>query len=139
MLSPRKVKHRKIHKGRIKGLASNGDKVSFGSFGMSAQAAGRVTSRQIEAVRRTLRRKMREIDGSGGKIWIRIFPHCPVTAKPREVRMGKGKGALAYWVSCVKPGKVLFEISLNNTILAPKILKSASLKLPIPTRILSKC
>jgi large subunit ribosomal protein L16 len=112
--------------------------VSFGSFGISAQAPGRLTSRQIEAVRRTLKRKMRALDSSGGKIWVRVFPHTPVTAKPQEVRMGKGKGALSYWASCVKPGKVLFEISLNNEVLAHKILKSASLKLPIPTRVISK-
>ena len=138
MLSPRKVKYRKSHKGRIKGTASNGTSVAFGSFGLTALAPARLTSRQIEAVRRTLRRKMRAVESSGGKIWIRIFPHKPVTAKPQEVRMGKGKGALSYWASCVKPGKVLFEISLSDTVLAHKVLKSASLRLPIPTRIISK-
>lgn len=106
MLQPRKVKHRKVQKGRIKGLAHRGSTLSFGSYGIKSLEMGRLTSRQIEAARIAVTRYMKR----EGQVWIRIFPDTPITSKPAEVRMGKGKGALDHWVAKIKPGRVLFEI-----------------------------
>ena len=107
MLSPKRVKFRKQHKGRIHGLAKGGSELSFGSFGLKALTPERVTARQIEAARRAITREMKR----AGRLWIRIFPDVPVTDKPAEVRMGKGKGAVEFWVARVKPGRIMFEIA----------------------------
>lgn len=131
MLSPKRTKYRKYHKGRIRGNATSGLKVSFGTYGIKALEPGRITARQIEATRRVLSRKIKKI----GKIWIRIFPDIPVTSKPAEVRMGKGKGSVSFWVCRVKPGKVLFEITGVDKAKAAKLLKSASSKLPVKTQL----
>ena len=106
MLAPRKIKYRKIQKGRMRGMAHSGDYVSFGSFGLKAMEPGWITSRQIEAARIAISRKVRKV----GRVWIRIFPDKSITKKPAETRMGKGKGAPEYWVAVVKPGRILFEI-----------------------------
>ena len=106
MLAPRKIKYRKPQKGRMTGLAKGGDYVSFGTYGLKALEPGWITSRQIEAVRITISRRVRKV----GKMWIRIFPHKSITKKPAETRMGKGKGSPEYWVAVVKPGRILFEI-----------------------------
>ena len=106
MLQPKKVKRRRVHKGRVKGLAQRGAEISFGSFGVKALEMGRITSRQIEAARIAMTRHMKR----EGQVWIRIFPDTPITSKPAEVRMGKGKGALDHWVCKVKPGRILYEL-----------------------------
>ena len=106
MLQPKRTKFRKMHKGRNRGLALRGNKVSFGEFGLKATDRGRLTARQIEAARRTMTRHIKR----GGKIWIRVFPDKPITGKPLEVRMGKGKGNVEYWVALIQPGKVLYEV-----------------------------
>ena len=106
MLQPKRTKFRKMHKGRNRGLAERGSKVSFGEFGLKASGRGRITARQIEAARRAMTRHVKR----GGKIWIRVFPDKPITKKPLEVRMGKGKGNVEYWVALVQPGKVLYEM-----------------------------
>ena len=106
MLQPKRTKFRKMHKGRNRGLAQRGSKVSFGEFGLKASGRGRLTARQIEAARRAMTRHIKR----GGKIWIRVFPDKPITNKPLEVRMGKGKGNVEYWVALVQPGKVLYEM-----------------------------
>lgn len=131
MLSPKKTKFRKYHKGRIRGFATSGLAVSFGTFGMQALEPGRITARQIEATRRVLSRRIKKI----GKIWIRIFPDIPVTAKPAEIRMGKGKGAVSHWVARIKPGKILFEISGVDKTTAESLFKSGGSKLPIKTQL----
>lgn len=132
MLLPRKTKYRKVRKGRIHGMAYRGNEVSFGRYGLQALASGRLSSRQIEASRRAITRHIRR----GGKIWIRIFPHTPVTAKPNEVGMGKGKGSPEYFAAKVKPGTVLFEMDGVTEELAREALRRAGNKLPLKTRFI---
>ena len=134
MLAPRKVKYRKRQRGRLKGKALRGNKVSFGEFGLKAVTSGRLTARQIEAARRAMTRRVKR----GGKMWIRIFPHLPVTKKAAETRMGSGKGNPEYWVAAVKPGRILFEISGVEEELAREALLTASHKLPIKTLFVRK-
>lgn len=134
MLQPKRVKWRKPHKGKIKGKASRGAKVSFGEYGLQALEGGWVTARQIEAGRISLSRKMKR----GGKIWIRMFPHLAYTKKPAETRMGKGKGAPEGWVAVVKPGKVLYEVAGVTEEVAREALRMAAHKLGIKTRVVSQ-
>ncbi|MDP2726635.1 MAG: 50S ribosomal protein L16 [Dehalococcoidia bacterium] len=134
MLQPKRVKFRKTHRGRRKGVAVAGSQVHFGDFGLQAQEAAWITSRQIEAARRAITHHMRR----GGKVWIRIFPHKPVTTKPAETRMGGGKGAVDHWVAVVKPGHILFEVSGVKEDLAKEALRLASHKLPIETRFVAR-
>lgn len=131
MLMPKRVKYRKAQRGRMRGKATRGDRVNFGDFGLKALAPGWITQRQIEAARVTLTRMMKR----EGKIWIRIFPDKPVTKKPAETRMGKGKGAPEYWVAVVKPGRVMFEVGGTTKATALEALTLASHKLPIKTKI----
>lgn len=131
MLQPRRVKHRKQHRGRRSGEAISGNYVAFGEYGLQSTSAAWVDARQIESARRAINHEMRR----GGKIWIRIFPDKPVTAKPAETRMGKGKGAPERWVSVVKPNRILFEISGVSEEVAREALRLASHKLPVSTRI----
>lgn len=131
MLSPRKVKFRKRHKGRMKGTAHRGSSVSFGDFGLLALEPGRITARQIEAARIAMTRHVKR----GGQIWIRIFPDTPVTSKPAETRMGKGKGSPEAWVSIVKPGRVLYEMDGVPKELALEAFRLAARKLPIKTKV----
>lgn len=132
MLSPKRIKHRKQQKGRIRGEAAKGTDVQFGFIGLQALASGWITNRQIEAARIAITRHIKR----GGKVWIRIFPHKPLTSKPAETRMGKGKGSPEHWVSVVKRGKVLFELAGVNKDIAEEALRLAGHKLPIKTRIL---
>ena len=134
MLAPRKIKYRKSQKGRMKGLAKGGDYVAFGTFGLKALESGWITSRQIEAVRITISRKVRKL----GKMWIRIFPHKSITKKPAETRMGKGKGSPEYWVAVVKPGRILFEIEGLDEKDAEQAFKLCSYKLPIKTKTVGR-
>ena len=134
MLQPKNTKFRKQNKGRNRGLASNGDKVSFGEFGMKAVGRGRITSRQIEAARRALTRKVKR----GAKVWIRIFPDKPITKKPLEVRQGKGKGNVEYWVAQVKPGKILYEMEGVPEELAREAFRLAAAKLPIKSTFVNR-
>ena len=134
MLSPKRTKFRKQHRGRMKGKAFRNNKISFGDYALQSQECGWITSRQIEATRRTITRAIKR----GGKLWITIFPDKPITARAAESRMGSGKGAVAYWVAVVKPGAVLFEINGLTKEMAYKVLKLASYKLPIKTKILEK-
>ena len=134
MMMPKKVKFRKQQRGRRRGLATRGQKVSFGDFGLQALEAGWVTARQIEAARIAMTRHVKR----GGKIWIRIFPDKPVTAKPAETRMGSGKGAPDHWVAVVKPGKVLFELGDVTEDVAKDAFKRAAFKLPIHTRFANR-
>lgn len=129
MLQPKRTKFRKQQKGRNQGVAQSGDRVSFGEFGLKAIDRGRITSRQIEAARRAMTRHVRR----GGKIWIRIFPDVPVTSKPIEVRMGKGKGGVEYWVSKVQPGRVLYEMEGVSEPVAREAMRRAAAKLPVRT------
>jgi large subunit ribosomal protein L16 len=129
MLQPKRTKFRKQFKGRNRGVATRGNKVSFGEFGLKAAEFGRITSRQIEAARRALSRHVKR----GGKVWIRIFPDKPITKKPLEVRQGKGKGSVEYWVALVQPGRVMFEIEGLPKELAQEALKLAAAKLPVKT------
>lgn len=129
MLQPKQTKFRKQFKGRNRGIATRGNKVSFGDFGLKAAERGRITSRQIEAARRAVSRHVKR----GGKLWIRIFPDKPITKKPLEVRQGKGKGSVEYWVALVQPGKVLFEIEGIPEDLAKEAFTLAAAKLPIRT------
>ncbi|MGR3320458.1 MAG: 50S ribosomal protein L16 [Pseudooceanicola sp.] len=131
MLQPKRTKYRKQFKGRIKGLAKGGSELNFGGYGLKATEPERVTARQIEAARRALTRHMKR----QGRVWIRIFPDVPVTSKPTEVRMGKGKGSVDYWACKVKPGRVMFEIDGVNDEIAREALRLASMKLPVKTRI----
>lgn len=126
MLQPKRTKFRKQQKGRNRGLAHRGSKVSFGEFGLKAVETGRMTARQIEAARRAMTRHVKR----GGKIWIRVFPDKPITKKPLEVRQGKGKGNVEYWVAQIKPGKILFEMEGVSKELAMEAFKLASRKLP---------
>lgn len=130
MLQPKKVKHRKVHKGRVKGNAQRGARISFGSFAIKTTDPGRLTSRQIEAARIALNRYMKR----EGSVWIRIFPDTPITSKPAEVRMGKGKGALDHWVAKVKPGRILFEVDGVKPEIAQEALRLAAQKLPVRTK-----
>ncbi|MDZ7727755.1 MAG: 50S ribosomal protein L16 [Dehalococcoidia bacterium] len=134
MLQPRRVKHRKQHRGRRSGEAISGNYVAFGEWGLQSTSAAWVDARQIESARRALNHEMRR----GGKIWIRIFPDKPVTAKPAETRMGKGKGSPERWVSVVKPNRILFEISGVSEEVAREALRLASHKLPVSTRIVTR-
>ena len=129
MLQPKRTKFRKQHKGRNRGLAIRGSKVSFGEFGLKSTGRGRITARQIEAARRTISRAVKR----GGKVWIRIFPDKPITKKPLEVRQGKGKGNVEYWVAQIQPGRMLFEIEGVTEELAREAFKLAAAKLPIST------
>ena len=131
MLQPKRTKFRKQHKGRIKGEAKGGSDLTFGTFGLKATQPERVTARQIEAARRAMTRHMKR----QGRVWIRIFPDVPVTAKPIEVRMGKGKGSVDRWAAKVKPGRVMFEIDGVNDDIAREALRLAAMKLPIKTRV----
>ena len=134
MLQPKRTKFRKMQKGRIKGNASRGASIAFGSFAIKTMDEGFITSRQIEAARIALNRYMKR----EGKVWIRIFPDKPVSKKPAEVRMGKGKGSVEFWVAPVKPGRVMFEIDGVPHDLAEEALKRASAKLPISTRFVHR-
>ena len=134
MLAPKKVKYRKKMKGRMNGSAYRGGEVCFGQFGLKALAPGRLTSRQIEAVRITITRFMKR----SGRLWIRIFPDKPITKKPAETRMGKGKGAVEYWVAVVKPGRILYEMEGVSQEVAQKAMRLASYKLPIKTRFVTR-
>ena len=134
MLEPKKIKYRKVHRGNRKGMAKGGTEVNFGSYGMKAMEPGWITARQIEATRISISRRVRKV----GKMWIRIFPDKPITERAAESRMGSGKGTVAYWVAVVKPGAVLFEINGLSREMAYKVLKLASYKLPIKTKILEK-
>jgi large subunit ribosomal protein L16 len=131
MLQPKRVTYRNIHRGRRKGISSSGNFVSFGDFGLKATTSAWVSARQIEAARRVMTRYAR----SGGKMWIRVFPDKSVTARAAETRMGKGKGAVEYWVAVVKPGRVIFEIAGLPIEVAKEALTLASAKLPIRTKI----
>ena len=130
MLQPKRVKFRKQQKGRIRGIAGRGHTIAFGSFGLKSLERGRITSRQIEACRITISRTLKR----EGKIWIRIFPDKPITKKPAEVRMGKGKGAPEYWVAKVKPGTIMFDIDGVSKELAARALQLAAYKLPVSTK-----
>ena len=134
MLSPRKVKHRKQFKGRMRGDAQRGSDISFGDFALKAVGCGKMTAQQIEAARIAINRKVRR----GGQLWIRVFPDKPITKKPAETRMGKGKGAPDHWVAVIKPGRVLYELKGVPEQLALEALRLASYKLPFPTTIISK-
>ncbi len=129
MLQPKKTKHRKQFKGRNRGVATSGAKVSFGEFGLKTTERARITARQIEAARRSISRHIKR----GGKLWIRIFPDKPITKKPLEVRQGKGKGPVEYWVALVQPGKMLFEIEGVPEALAREAFTLAAAKLPVKT------
>ena len=134
MLMPKRVKYRKAQRGRMAGKAYKGSRVSFGDYGLKAMEPHWITSRQIEACRVALSRKMKR----DGKVWIRIFPDKPVSKKPLETRMGKGKGAPEFWVAVVKPGRVLFEVAGVSKELAEEALKLCSYKLPIKTKVVSR-
>jgi large subunit ribosomal protein L16 len=134
MLSPKKVKYRKQQRGRMKGISFRGNNLNFGEFGLQAVECGQVSSRQIEAARIAINRHVKR----GGKLWIRIFPDKPITKKPAEVRMGKGKGAPEGWVSVVRPGKVLYEIQGVQKKLAQEAFRLASYKLSVKTRFIER-
>lgn len=134
MLQPKRTKFRKMHKGRIKGKATGGTQLTFGSYGLKTLQAERVTARQIEAARRAMTRHMKR----SGRVWIRIFPDVPVTKKPTEVRMGKGKGSVEFWCAKVKPGRIMFEIDGVTDQVARQALTLAAAKLPVKTRIVTR-
>ena len=134
MLSPKRLKFRLQHKGRIHGLAKGGSELSFGSYGLKALTPDRITARQIEAARRAITREMKRI----GQIWIRIFPDVPVSDKPAEVRMGKGKGSVEYWCARVKPGRIMFELEGIDEELARSALALGAAKLPIKTKFVKR-
>ncbi len=134
MMQPKRTKYRKMHKGRNRGLAQRGNFVAFGEYGLKATTRGRITARQIEAARRALTRHVRR----GGKVWIRIFPDKPITQKPLEVRQGKGKGNVEYWVSLVQPGRMLYEIEGVPEPLAREAFRLASSKLPVNTAFVQR-
>lgn len=134
MLSPKRTKFRKAHKGRIHGNAKGGTDLNFGSVGLKAMEAGRITARQIEAARRAMTRHIRR----QGKVWIRIFPDVPVSTKPAEVRMGKGKGSPEYWMCRVKPGRIMFELDGVEEAVAREAFDLANAKLPIQTRFIQR-
>ncbi|HEX2018701.1 MAG TPA: 50S ribosomal protein L16 [Aurantimonas sp.] len=134
MLQPKRTKYRKAFKGRIHGTAKGGTTLNFGSFGLKAVEPERVTARQIEAARRAITRQMKR----QGRVWIRIFPDLPVTSKPTEVRMGKGKGSVDYWAARVHPGRVMFEIDGVSEDIAREALRLGAAKLPIRTRFIQR-
>ena len=134
MLSPKRTKFRKAHKGRIHGKAKGGSKLNFGSYGLKALTAERVTARQIEAARRAMTRHMKR----AGRVWIRIFPDVPVSQKPAEVRQGKGKGTPEYWVAKVKPGRIMFELDGVPIYVAKRAFELAAAKLPLKTRFVTR-
>ena len=134
MLQPKRTKFRKQHKGRNRGVATSGNKVSFGEFGLKCTTRGRITARQIEAARRAINRHIRR----GGKVWIRIFPDVPVTEKPLEVRQGKGKGNVEYWVAKVQPGRVLYEMEGVPEDVAREAFALAAAKLPFQTSFVKR-
>ena len=134
MLSPKRLKFHKQHKGRIHGLAKGGSELSFGSYGLKALTPERVTARQIEAARRAITREMKR----AGRVWIRIFPDVPVSDKPAEVRMGKGKGAIEFWVARVKPGRIMFEIGGVPEEVARKEFELGAAKLPVKSKFVKR-
>lgn len=134
MLSPRRTKYRKQHRGRMRGKATRGNTLSFGEYGLQAQEPSWITSRQIEAGRRAMTRYVRR----GGKIWIRIFPDKPVTMRPAETRMGSGKGAPEYWVAVVKPGRIMYEMTGVPIEIAKEAMRLAAFKMPIKTKFIVK-
>lgn len=134
MLMPKRVKRRRVHRGRMKGVATRGNRITYGEYGLVATEPGWITSNQIEAARIAMTRSIKR----GGKVYIKIFPHKPVTKKPAEVRMGSGKGAPEYWVAVVKPGRVLFEIEGISPANAKEAMRLAAHKLPIKTRFAKK-
>ncbi|NIA08440.1 MAG: 50S ribosomal protein L16 [Nitrospiraceae bacterium] len=134
MLSPQKLKYRKQQKGRIRGMAQRGNSLAFGDFGLKATSRGRVSAQQIEAARIAITRHVKRY----GKIWIRIFPDKPVSSKPAETRMGKGKGAVDKWVAPVKPGRILYEMEGVDEVSAKEALRLAQHKLPISTKIVAR-
>jgi len=134
MLQPMRTKFRKAHKGRIKGLATSGNSLAFGQFGLKAVEPTRLTARQLEAARRALTRHMKR----AGQVWIRVFPDVPVSKKPLEVRMGSGKGTPEYWVVRIKPGRIIFELDGVSVAIAREALDLAAAKLPIKTRFVER-
>jgi large subunit ribosomal protein L16 len=134
MLSPKKVKHRKVFKGRSRGVAYRGSSIAFGDFALKATVCGKMTAQQIEAARITINRTMKR----GGKVWIRVFPDKPITKKAAETRMGKGKGTPESWVAVIKPGMILYEIAGVTEELAVEALALAGNKLPFPTKVITK-
>ena len=134
MLQPKRTKFRKQHKGRNRGLAQSGNKVSFGEYGLKAVERGRITSRQIESARRAMTRHIKR----GGKIWIRIFPDKPITEKPLEVRQGKGKGNVEYWVAQIQPGRMLYEMQGVSEEIAREAFQLAAAKLPLKTTFVTR-
>ena len=134
MLQPKRTKFRKQQKSRNRGLAQNGNRVSFGEFGLKATERGQITARQIEAARRAMTRHIKR----GGKVWIRIYPDTPITKKPIEVRMGKGKGNVEYWVAKIQPGKVLYEMEGVGETIAREAFALAAAKLPIATKFVNR-
>ncbi len=134
MLQPKRTKFRKMQKGRLKGVAKGGTELNFGAYGLKALEPERVTARQIEAARRAMTRHMKR----AGRVWIRIFPDVPVTKKPTEVRMGKGKGSVEFWAAKVKPGRIMFEIDGVPREVAEEALRLAAMKLPIKCRFVSR-
>ncbi|HEY5684612.1 MAG TPA: 50S ribosomal protein L16 [Acidimicrobiia bacterium] len=134
MLMPKRVKHRKVHRGRRSGVAKGGTAVTFGEFGLQAVDSGWITARQIESARVAITRTVRR----GGKVWINIFPHKPVTQKPAETRMGSGKGNPEFWVAVVKPGRVMFELAGVPEDLAREAMRKAGNKLPVRTRFVTR-
>src|SRR5687768_9684706 len=134
MLQPKRTKFRKAHKGRIKGIATSGNSLAFGQFGLKAVEPERLTARQLEAARRALTRHMKR----AGQVWIRVFPDVPVSKKPLEVRMGSGKGTPEYWVTRIKPGRIIFEVDGVSVQTAREALDLAAAKLPIKTRFVER-
>ncbi|MCP4330541.1 MAG: 50S ribosomal protein L16 [Alphaproteobacteria bacterium] len=134
MLSPKRTKYRKQHRGRLKGKANRGNKINFGNYALQALEPTWITSRQIEAARRTITRYTKR----DGKLWIMIFPDKPITARSAETRMGSGKGSVSYWVSSVRPNTILFELAGVNYNIAKEAMRIASFKLPIKTKFISK-
>ncbi len=134
MLQPKRTKFRKQHKGRIKGVAKGGFELNFGAYGLKAMEPERITARQIEAARRAMTRHMRR----AGRVWIRLFPDVPVSKKPTEVRMGKGKGSPEYWACRVNPGRVMFEVDGVSRSVAEEAMRLAAAKLPIKTRFVAR-
>ena len=134
MLQPKRTKYRKQHKGRNTGIATTGNKVSFGEFGLKAITRGRITARQIEAARRVMTRHIKR----GGRVWIRMFPDKPISKKPAEVRMGKGKGSVEYYVAEIKPGKMLYEMDGVPEELAREAFRLAAAKLPVQTTFITR-
>ena len=134
MLQPKKTKFRKTFKGRIHGAAKGGTDLNFGSYGLKAMEPERITARQIEAARRAITRHIKR----QGRLWIRIFPDVPVTGKPAEVRMGKGKGAVDYWAARVAPGRIMFEIDGVSEVIAREALRLGAMKLPVTTRVVAR-